>query len=388
MLRQIAAVTAMGIGGIPQRLGSSVVVVVGIMAVVGVLVSVLTMANSLTGALLATGSASRAIVLRGGASSEAQSVLSLESAATIVNAPGIAKTTDGKLAATMDLLVPMNRTRVSDGALAAIAVRGVSELHVRPEVSIIEGRLFEPGVRELIVGHGARTSFDGLDVGDRVVLRDSEWSIVGVFETGTSADSGMLTDASTLLSAFARTSVNSVTVELESPEAFDAFKKALTTNPALSVNVLREPEYFASEAANLASLFFFVTYVVGAIMTSGAVFGALNTMYSAVSARTVEIATLRALGFGATGVVISVLAEAMVLALLGALLGSVVAWAVFGGDTVSIGATQRSIVTRLEVTWPTLRAGVACACAVGLLGGLLPAIRAARLPLVRALHAG
>jgi len=386
MLRQIAVVTVFGLGGIPRRLGSSIVVVVGIMAVVGVLVSVLTMARSLEGALLANGRADRAIVLRGGATSETQSMLPVDAAATIANAPGIARTTGGKPAATADLLVPVNLVRRSDHALAAVSVRGLSELAVRPEIEITEGRAFAPGVRELVVGRAARATFDGLEVGNRVTLRDGEWSIVGVFGSGTSMESDMLTDSSTLTSAFARSGVNSVTVRLESPDAFDAFKAALTTNPALSVDVLREPDYYAAEAADLATLFFFVTYVVGAIMASGAVFGALNTMYSAVGARTIEIATLRALGFGATGVVISVLAEALLLALLGALIGAAIAWVMFAGNTISLGGTEGSLITRLTITWPTLRAAVLCACAVGLLGGLLPAIRAARLPVAHALR--
>ncbi|HET8699342.1 MAG TPA: ABC transporter permease [Gammaproteobacteria bacterium] len=386
MLRQAAVVTLFGLGGIPHRLGSSVVVVVGIMAVVGVLMSVLTMARSLEGSLLASGSAERAIVLRGGAASEAQSVLPLAAAAVIANAAGIARTAGDKPAATADLLMPVNLARRSDGALAAVAVRGVSELAVRPEVAIVAGRAFVPGVRELVVGRAAQAAFNGLDIGGRIILRDGEWPIVGVFASGTSLESGMLADAATLLSAFSRTEVNSVTVRLESPDAFDAFKTALTTNPALSVDVLREPDYYAAEAADVAALFFFVTYVVGAIMASGAVFGALNTMYSAVSARTIEIATLRALGFGAAGVVTSVLAEALLLALLGALLGAAVAWGLFNGDTISLGGQERSLVTPLRITWSTLAAGITCACAVGLLGGLLPAIRAARLPVAVALR--
>src|SRR5262249_38522215 len=152
--------------------------------------------------------------------------------ATIVSAPGIAKTADGKPAATTDIVVPFNRPRRSNGALAAVAVRGVSELGVRPEIEIVEGRTFMPGRRELVVGRGARAAFAGLELGDRVELREGDWQIVGVFASGTSAESGMLTDASTLLSAYERTLLNSVTVELESADAFDAFKAALTTNPA------------------------------------------------------------------------------------------------------------------------------------------------------------
>ena len=192
---------------------------------------------------------------------------------------------------------------------------------MRPEIELVEGRLFSPGLREVIVGRNAQRAFAGLEIGDRVALRDSEWTVVGVYRSGDVAESGMITDAATLLSAYQRAVVNSVTVRLESPESFDAFKTALTTNPSLSVDVFREPEYFAQQTEDLSSLFFFITYIVTGIMGAGALVGAINTMYSAVSARSLEIATLRAIGFGASGVVVSVLAEAVLLALVGACRG-------------------------------------------------------------------
>ena len=202
------------------------------------------------------------------------------------------------------MLVSVNLPRRSNGSLAALVVRGVSKLHdVRPEIELVEGRLFSPGLREVIVGRNAQRAFAGLEIGERVALRNSEWTVVGVYRSGDVAESGMITDAATLLSAYRRTVVNSVTVRLESPEAFDQFKTALTTNPSLSVDVFREPEYFALQAEDLSGLFFFVTYIVTGIMAAGALVGAINTMYSAVSTRSLEIATLRAIGFGASGVV-------------------------------------------------------------------------------------
>jgi len=388
--RQVAAVTAMNIRGISQRIGASCVIVIGIMGVVGVLVSVLTMAGSFSATLLAAGRADRAIVLRGGANSEVASNLPAEAVATILNAPGIVRTPAGDAAASADMLAPVNLARKSNGTLAALVVRGVSSAvssAVRPEIKLVEGRLFTPGLRELIVGRSAQLEFAGLELGRSVALRDSEWAVVGVYESGDAAESGMLTDASTLQSAYQRTLVNSVTVVLESVDAFEAFKTALTTNPALSVDVLREPAYFEQQSESLAGLFFFITYVVSAIMALGAVFGALNTMYSAVSSRTVEIATLRAIGFGPGGIVVSVLGEALLLALLGAFAGAAIAWALFSGDTISLGGAQGSLVAELTVTPETVGVGIVWACAVGLLGALLPAVRAARLPVATALRA-
>jgi putative ABC transport system permease protein len=388
VLNQIVAVTALNLKGIRQRLVASSVIVAGIASVVGVLVSVLTMAGSLSGTLLAAGHAERAIVLRAGANAEIASTLPVDAAATIASAPGVARAASGDPAATADILVPVNFTRRSDGSVAPLSVRGVSDLHgVRPEVELVEGRLFEPGLRELIVGRNAQRAFAGLELGDRVALRDSEWTVVGVYRSGDVAESGMITDAATLQSAYKRAVVNSVTVRLESAGSFDAFETALTTNPSLSVDVFREPEYFALQAEDLSALFFFVTYIVTGIMAAGALVGAINTMYSAVSTRRLEIATLRAIGFGASGVVVSVLAEAVLLALLGACAGAAVSWLLFSGDTISLGGGQGSLVTELAITPATLVTGVVWAVTAGFLGGLFPALRAARLPVATALRA-
>jgi putative ABC transport system permease protein len=389
VLREIAAVSSMGLKGIPQRPAASVVVVVGIAAVVGVLVAVQTLADSLTGALLASGRPDRAIVLRSAANSEGASTLPLDTAASVAAAPGVTRTPEGKSAVTSDVLVSVNLPRRSNASLAGVAVRGMSPegFAVRPEIALVEGRLFSPGLREIIVGRAAQTAFSGLDIGARVALRDSEWVVVGVFTSGDANESGLLTDVDTLASAYQRAFVNSVTARVESPAAFDAFKTALTTNPALSVDVFREPDYFAQDSEDLANLFFFVTSVVCTIMALGALVGAVNTMYSAVSARTVEIATLRALGFGATGVVISVVAEALLLAVVGGVAGSAIVWALFSGDTISLGGTDASLVTKLKLTPAILGTGLFWATTVGLLGALLPAIRAARLPLATALRA-
>jgi putative ABC transport system permease protein len=389
MLRQIFAVTAMNLRGMRARLAASSVVVIGLAAVVGVLVAVFTMAGGLQGTLLENGRADRAIVLRTASTYEAGSTLPLDTAAYVAAAPGVVRASDGKLAVTSDVLVSVNWPRREDGSLVGLQVRGVAPaaFAVRPEIELVEGRLFMPGLREVVVGRNAQTEFAGLMLGDRVKLRNSEWTIVGVFMSGNAVESGFLTDADTLASAYQRGYVNSVTARLESPAAFDAFAAALKSNPALTIDVFREPDYFALASEDLANLFFFVTYVVCSIMAAGALVGAGNTMYSAVSSRAVEIATLRALGFGAAGVVVSVLAESLLLAVVGATIGSAIAWAIFSGDTISIGGGSGSIVTQLAFTPATIVTGFTWAGAVALLGALLPAARAARVPVATALRA-
>jgi putative ABC transport system permease protein len=390
VFRQIAAVTAMNLRSVPRRWGTSSVVVIGIAGVVGVVVSVVGMNRSLAQTLVDSGRADRAVVLRGGADNEASSTLLVDAVATIKNAPGIARTRDGDAAATAEMIVNVTLSRKEDGTRAGLTVRGVEPqaTAVRSEIELVEGRMFQPGLREMVVGKGARAEFQGVEIGDRVALRDSEWTVVGVFSSGGDVnESRLLADSATLLSAYQRTAVNSVTVLLDSEGSFDEFKTALTTNPTLSVAVEREVDYYARQSTRATSFFSIVANFVGGIMALGALFAALNTMYSAVSVRTVEIATLRAIGFGAGGVVVSVLAESLLLALVGAVLGAGVAWALFGGNTISLGNGVSSLVFEMQVTPALLGIGIGWACAVGFVGGLFPALRAARLPVAHALRA-
>jgi putative ABC transport system permease protein len=387
---EITAVTGMNLRNVPRRLGSSCVVVLGIAGVVGVIVSVFGMTRSLSQTLVDTGRPDRAIVLRSGADNEVSSTLLMDAVATIKNAPGVARTADGDAAASAEMLSAVNMTRKEDGTQAGVTVRGVepAAAQVRPEIQLIDGRMFRAGLREMIVGRGAQAEFRGLAIGDKVALRDSVWTVVGTFTSGGDAnESRLLTDAATLLSAYKRTAVNSVTVLLDSEAAFDTFKTALTTNPTLSVTVEREKDYYQRQSASANRFFGIVTAFVGGIMSLGALFAALNTMYSAVSTRTVEIATLRAIGFGASGVVTSVIAESLLLSVLGALLGAAVAWLLFNGNTIGMGNGVSALVFQMRITPGLLGLGIALACAVGLLGGLLPALRAARLPVATALRA-
>jgi putative ABC transport system permease protein len=387
-IRQVTQVTAMGLRNVPQRLGSASVIVIGIAGVVGVLVSMLTLGASVSDSMRAAGREDRAIVLRNGIDEESESAIFAAEAQAIAGAPGVARAADGKPAATADMLAVVNLSRKFDGALAGVMVRGVSPppAAVRPEIQLEEGRLFTPGLRELIVGRVLQQQFKGLSIGERVALTGGEWTIVGAYATGDMWESMLLTDAATLMSSYRRNVFSSVTVRLQSPSVFERFKDALTSDPTLSVNVMRESDYY-SKGSELSGAFIILSYVIGAIMAAGASFGALNSMYSSVSARGVEIATLRAIGFPGSSVVLSVLIEAMALALLGGLAGAAISWALLSGSTFSLGTPGGSAVAaELSVSPQLVGIGLMWALIMGLLGGLLPALRAARLPVATALR--
>ena len=391
LLRQIRAVTWMNLASIPQRFGTSSVIIVGIAGVVAVLISVLAMATGFTHTIVATGRDDRAIVLRGGSNSELASTLSRESTLTVIDAPGIRRDAAGKPVASAEAVVVVDMPKKSNDSGANVTIRGIGAqgMALRPEIHLIAGRMFQRGLRELIVGSGAQSQFKGIDVGSHIALRGSDWMIVGAFASnGDSHESELLADGETVLSAYRRNLYQSVVVQLESKDAFATFKNSLTTNPQLSVDVLRERDYYAHQSQRMSAILSFVAYVVGGIMAVGALFGALNTMYSAVSGRAREIATLRAIGFGASAVVVSVLIEAMLLSVIGALIGAGLAWIFFNGNVVStLGSNFTQVVFRLAVSPALVVLGIAWACAIGLVGGLFPAIRAARLPVAVALRA-
>lgn len=391
MIKQIFAVTGMSLRGLPSRAGTSSVIVIGIAGVVAVMVSVLAMAVGFQQTANGNGRADRAIVLRGGSNAELSSAITRDNAQTILDAAGVLRDADDKPVGSAEAVVIVNLPTAADGSDANVTLRGVggNGFKLRPELKLVEGRMFEPAVRELIVGRSAQQQFRGLSVGSTIAFRDSDWTVVGAFETGGDThESELLADNETVLSAYRRNGFQSVTVMLEDADAFTAFKDTLTTDPTLTVDVSREPEYYAKQSAQLVTVLNFLAYFVGGIMAIGAMFGALNTMYSAVSTRSVEIATLRALGFAATPVVISVLIEALVLAALGGALGAALAWLFFNGNVVNtLGQNFSQIVFRLSVTPVLVVTGIVMALAIGFLGGLFPAIRAARLPIVEALRA-
>jgi putative ABC transport system permease protein len=391
-LRQIVSVTAMNLRSLPQRASTSLVIVIGIAGVVGVLISVLAMATGMLDAMQNAGRADRAIVLRNGATTELSSALPRESAAIVFDAPGVKHDAEGKPIGSTEGMRMVNLRRKEDNAEAGVAFRGVSQgmLKLRPEIKVVEGRMFQPAVNEVIVGKALQSQFKGLQLGDKIKTKNAIWTVVGVFTSGGDLhESELMADVETMNSADQR-GYQSITVQLESPAAFDKFKNALTTNPALAVDVDREREYFARQSETISKVISVVAYVVGGIMAIGAIFSALNTMYSAVSARVKEIATLRALGFGSTAMVLSVMTEALILSLIGGAIGAFLAFLFFNGHQVSTSAGSQGthhLVFHLAVSWHLVVLGIVWSCVIGLIGGLLPAVRAARLPVAKALGA-
>jgi putative ABC transport system permease protein len=382
----------MNLRSLPQRFTTSLVIVAGIAGVVAVLIAVLSLATGLTHALSTTGRPDRAIVLHAQANSEVGSSIPHDWIATIMDGPGIVRTADGKAVGSAEMLATVNLPRADNGLLDALSLRGVTAkaMELRSETRLVDGRMFRPGLREVIAGRAAQARYRNLGVGSRVKFGESEWTVVGAFDSGGGAhDSELLGDLETVLSSYNRTTVNSVTVKLAGPGALEQLSATLTKDPTLSVIVKRETAYYEEQSKSFSGFLTIIAYFVGTIMALGAIFAALNTMYSAVSTRTVEIATLRAIGFGAGAVVVSVIVEALLLALVGALVGALIAWLFFNGNTVSSlsGNGLAQIAFRLRIGLDLVVVGIVWACVVGLIGGLLPAIRAARLPVATALRA-
>jgi putative ABC transport system permease protein len=391
-LQQIAAVTWMNLCMVPQRLGTSLVIVIGIGCVVAVLVSVLAMVAGLVQTMENKGHADRAIVMRYGSTSETASQVPRDTAQIVMDAPQVKHDASGQPLASIEVLRPVQVLRRSDNARGTVMLRGVGPqaAAMHPEVRIIEGRMFRPAVNEVVIGKGLGGQFEGLKVGSRVSAGRAEWTIVGVFTSdGDPHESEMMTDAETLMSAYQRVSPNSVWVALQSEALFGEFVDTLNKNPAVHVNVTRERDYYATQSRTITRLLAVMAYLVGSVMAVGAIFGALNTMYSAVSTRTREIATLRAIGFAPAGIVISVLAEALLLATAGGVVGAALAWLMFdkmSASTVS-GLVGTQLVFHIAVTPGVIVVGLLWAASLGFVGGLLPAIRAARLPVATALRA-
>ena len=391
MFKQLWAVSLMSLQTLPQRLGASSVIVLGIAGVVAVLVSVLAMGAGFRHTLADSGRLDRAIILRGGSDTELNSNLTREDVDTVSNAAGVAKDPDGRALISSELVTVVNVPKIDTGTDANVTLRGVGLklTGVRPELRIVAGRMFRPAVREVIAGVGAAKQFRGLQPGDVLHLRNADWTVTGLFASnGDVHESELLADVDTMGSTVERVGYSSAIALLDSPAAFTAFKDALTTDPQLKVEVQREPEYYAAQSKGLTKAINIVGNTVAVIMAIGAMFGALNSMYSAVAARGLEIATLRAIGFSALPVLLSVMIEALLLSLLGGALGAAVAWLLFNGHSVStLGGAFAQVVFKLTVTGTLIATGIVWACVIGLLGGLFPAMRAARLPVAEALRA-
>lgn len=388
---QVFAVVVYNLRTIPERKGSALTAAVGIAGVVLVLVGVLAIAAGFKRALTSTGSKDVAIVLRSGADNEMNSGLSREETRLISDAPGLARNASGPLASP-ELFVIIKLPKRSTGTDANVPLRGVSaaSFDVRGNIQLVQGRKFQSGKNEIIVGAGAARAFAGLDLGSAIQLGQNRWQIVGIFTGGGgSAESEIWSDAGVLQPAYNRAdSFQSVYARLNSAASFNEFKDALTTNPQLKVKVVTLDEFFAEQSVMVSDFITTIGVAIAVMMAVGALFAALNTMYGAVAARTREIATLRALGFGAGPIVASVLAESIVVALFGGVLGSGIAWLAFDGYQASTinWQTFSQVTFAFAVTPALLLTAIIWATILGLLGGLFPAIRAARLPIAAALR--
>ena len=383
---------AYNIRSVRVRWVSAVVAVVGIAGAVGVFVAMLALANGFEAALATSGSPLNVKVRRAGTNSEMESGVSLDETRIIGDAPGLARGADGSPLISGEVVVVTALPKAGYGTDANVSVRGVSPLaaQVHDVVKIAEGRFFQPGLAELIVGRGVAATIEGLSLGSRPRFGGREWTVVGLFDSNGSAfDSEIWCDARLLNESFGRpTGVSqSVTARLSSIEAFKVFKDTLTSDPRLSVQVQHEQEYYASRSTMMSTLIRSLGFLVAVVMGIGSVFGALNTMYSAVAARAREIATLRALGFGPLSVVVSFVFESLLIALAGGIVGCLLALPVNGiGVSTMNWQTFSHLAFAFRVTPMLMLLGVSFALMMGLVGGLLPAIRAARLPIASALR--
>jgi putative ABC transport system permease protein len=391
-VRQTMAVLGVSLRTIPARLGSSAVAVVGIAGVVVVFVSVLSIAAGFSAAMRGSGSPGRALVTRSGADNELTSGITGAEADVIKQAPGIRREGQSPLAsAELYVIIDLPKKSIPDKP-ANVPMRGIEPagITVRDELSIVEGRMFQFGTSEVIVGRGANGQFVGLGVGDTVVSGQNRWQVVGIFEAdGSVAETEIWCDAYVLQGAYRRgNSYQSVLARLESAEAFTAFRDWLTSNPQLSVTIRRENEYYAGQSQALTRLIQTIGFGIAGLMGVGAVFGAILTMYTAVASRAREIATLRALGFNTSSVLVSVLGESLALGAVGGSIGGLGAYLVFNGYQTSTMNFQTftQVAFAFRVTPELLAAGLFYALAMGVVGGVFPAIRAARLSVATALR--
>lgn len=387
--RLALAATRIGIASLPQRWGASSVIVVGIAGVVGVLVAMLAMGAGFQSTLNSTGDDTTAIVLRGGSQAETNSVITRDQIPLLSTLPGVARDERGRALLSAELSQVVNLVSRSDGTDVNAQFRGVGEMAwaVHDRVRIIEGRKFATGKREMVVGQGAKTQFRDMDVGSTLTLGNQAWTVVGVFASGDAHDSELWTDMDTLATTYQRDSLQSVTVRTDGKPGFEQFKAAVAGDPRLKLEVETTRLYYSKQGGGLTTLINILGKVIGTIMAIGAVFGALNTMYAAVATRAREIATMRAIGFRGLPVVTAVMLETMLLALLGGLLGCAIAWLLFNGYSVStIGSNFSAVVFKFHVSPELLWSGLKWALGIGLVGGLFPALRAARLPITTALR--
>ncbi len=393
MWRQIHAVVGMNLRNLPRRTGSSLVILLGIAGAVAVLVSVLAMAVGFANTIKGAGSSDRALILSGGAIQEAMSSIPRDSLPNITSAPGIARDAAGHPIVDAEVLAQVQIAQRGTGLPINVALRGVGgeQSQLRPEIHLIAGRMFRPGLHELVVGRSAEARYPSLGIGKHLTFQNGDWVVVGIFASNGPdlLDSEIFTDAQTLLSSYQRNWFQSVTVRLAEPTALAQLQHALAEDPTLHVNAYLESTFRAAQSRRFYTILKVIGYFVGGMMATGALFGAVDSLYAAVSTRSLEIATLRAIGFGSGSVVVSVLVEALLLSIAGAVLGGLCAWALFNGhvSSMTINGLEPPVAYSMAVTPGLLALGIVWACVIGMIGGLYPAMRAARLPVARALNA-
>ena len=391
-MKQILAITGMNIRTILQRSGASIVIIIGIAGSVAVMVSLLAMAEGLSKTIASTGQADRALIFREGSNSEMSSGIAMTDLAIIENTQGIKKSEDGPMiAAEIFTIIDLKKKGAVD--TSNLPLRGVQEMSfkIRPELKIIEGENFFPGRGEVIVGKGAANEYEGLELGNKIKIRDSEWTVVGIFSTGGDVhESEIWADLAVTQGAFRRGASASIAiVQMEENASITDLGATLELDPRLDLKVQGEADFYEEQSSGASSVIQVFGYAVAVIMAIGAVFAALNTMYSAVSTRLVEIGTLRAVGFHGSSVLFALMIESMFLALLGGLLGAGLSYLIFNGYTVSTLASVSFTQTAFDfaVTGEIIGQGLILALIVGFLGGLLPARRAATQDITEALRA-
>jgi len=391
-MKQILAITGMNIRTILQRSGASIVIIIGIAGSVAVMVSLLAMAEGLSKTIASTGQEDRALIFREGSNSEMSSGIAMTDLAIIENTQGIKKSEDGPMiAAEIFTIIDLKKKGAVD--TSNLPLRGVQEMSfkIRPELKIVEGKNFFPGKGEIIVGKGAANEYEGLELGNKIKIRDSEWTVVGIFSTGGDVhESEIWADLAVTQGAFRRGASASIAiVQMEENASITDLGATLELDPRLDLKVQGEVDFYEEQSSGASSLIQAFGYTVAVIMAIGAVFAALNTMYSAVSTRLVEIGTLRAVGFHGSSVLFALMIESMFLALLGGLLGAGLSYLIFNGYTVSTLASVSFTQTAFDfaVTGEIIGQGLILALIVGFLGGVLPARRAATQDITEALRA-
>lgn len=391
-IRLLAAIVGMNLRSLPQRRANAFVMVLSIAGVVAIFAGALAMSAGLNGAMRDSGRSDRVIVLRAGSVAEITSAITREQVKTIESIAEIKADANGLPLVAGEAVAPLTLVEKGTGMEVNGTLRGVGRqtFAVRPEIRIVAGRAFAPGKYEVVVGSRALSQFDGLALGDELHAYETRWKVVGVFTARESfRESELVTDADVLMSVSHRPVFQNVTAVLNSARSFGSFRRVLAANPSLSMDVFPESEFLSRESASLNRLLTFMAYVMGGIMALGATFVALNATYSSVNDRRREIATLRAVGFAPAVVMSAIVAEALLLALIGGLLGAFVAWVAFNGNTMSttVGLDVHQLVFNISVTLPVVLIGLAAAIGIGALGGILPAIHSLRTPVAVDLRA-